>query len=150
MDGGGDNTIRLGPRVAIPAGLVRWSFARSGGPGGQNVNKVASKAELRVRLADVPINAGTRRRLEKLASHMLAGEGDELELVVTCDEHRSQKRNREGCVEKLGELVRRAMVVPKVRKKTRPSRGAVERRIKEKKERGQIKQRRKGPGPNEH
>ncbi|MFG0305608.1 MAG: alternative ribosome rescue aminoacyl-tRNA hydrolase ArfB [Phycisphaerales bacterium JB040] len=134
--------FRLAPRVVLPEHVVTFEAMRASGPGGQNVNKRSTKVRLRVMLEDVPIGPAARRRLAKLASANLTDEG---ELLIETDETRSQRRNREACVERLGELVRRALVRPKPRKKTRPSRGAVERRLKEKKERGERKERRRRP-----
>jgi len=131
---------RLAPRVVLPAHAATFETMRASGPGGQNVNKRATKVRLRVMLEDIPIGPAARRRLEKLASANLTDEG---ELLIETDETRSQRRNREACVERLGELVRKALVKPKPRKKTKPSRGAIERRLKEKKERGERKQRRR-------
>lgn len=135
-----DDGHRLAPGVTLASDAVRFEFARASGPGGQNVNKRATKARLRVMLADIPIDAGARRRLANLARAYLT---EDRELLIECDENRSQRRNREECLNRLGELVRAAIVRPKPRRKTKPSRGAIERRIQEKKQRGERKQQRR-------
>jgi ribosome-associated protein len=135
--------VPLAPGVAAPASALVFSFVASGGPGGQNVNKVATKAELRVRLADLPLAGPVAARLAALAGRRLTEAG---EIVISNDEHRSQSRNREECLARLRELIVRAQVKPKVRRKTRPSRGSVERRLESKKRRGGIKRERGGAG----
>lgn len=135
--------VAVAPGVRVPAAVLRFSFVRASGPGGQNVNKRSTAAELRVSLADLPIAPGARLRLADAASHLVTADG---ELIIECDEHRSQERNRGGCLERLRELVVRALAVPKVRRKTRPSRGSKERRLSEKKHRGATKAHRRDGG----
>lgn len=121
--------------------MVRFSFSRSAGPGGQNVNKLATKAELRVWLNDLPIPHRALGRLRAMAGSRVTDAG---ELILVAQSDRSQHRNREICLEKLRELIERALVEPKVRRKTKPSKGSVERRIREKKSRSKIKRDRRG------
>jgi ribosome-associated protein len=135
--------IPLAPGVRVAPSVVTFSFASSSGPGGQNVNKKATKAELRIRLADIPIPPDARERLASLAGRRLTDAG---ELVIAADEYRSQGRNRDACLERLRELIVQAQVRPKRRRATRPSRGAVERRIEAKKHRSARKRARGGPG----
>ena len=147
--------VEIAPGVAVPAAALRFSFARSSGPGGQNVNKLATKAELRVSLADLPLPDRARRRLATLAGSRLVGDDaaqpEAGEVLIVSQSERSQARNRAECLEKLRDLLVRAMAEPKVRRKTRPSRGSVERRLEAKKSRGEIKRRRQGPrGGGEH
>ncbi|MBX3405225.1 MAG: aminoacyl-tRNA hydrolase [Phycisphaeraceae bacterium] len=141
---------QIAPGVRVPAAVLRFSFARSSGPGGQNVNKVSTKAELRVSVDDLPLPARVRARLRRLAaSRFVGGEvvADETgrehltggEVVLVCDEHRSQSRNKSECLDRLRELIVAAMAEPKIRRATRPTRGSTERRIAEKKSRGEIK-----------
>src|SRR4051812_37463595 len=125
-------SVTLAPGVYIDAGMLAFSFASSSGPGGQNVNKKATKAELRVPLYFLPIPEDARHRLAVLAGQRLTASG---ELVITSDEHRSQNRNKAECLARLRKLVVRAMVVPRPRRPTRPSRGSVERRLQSKKTR---------------
>ena len=133
--------VEVAPGVRVAADALRFAFSSSSGPGGQNVNKRATKAELRVRLSDLPIHGEARARLAEQASHLVTVDG---ELVIVADEHRSQPRNKDECLDRLRALVVRAMVRPKPRRKTKPSRGSVERRLTEKKVVGERKRRRRG------
>ena len=137
------NSIEIAPGLSVPERLLDFTFARSGGPGGQNVNKLNSKAILRVALADLApfLDWGTLRRLRVLAGKAVT---DTDELLISTEESRSAQANRQGCVDKLREMILRARVRPKVRKKTRPSRGSKERRIESKKRRGDVKRGRSG------
>ncbi len=133
--------VRLAPGHFVAAGALDFSFSSSSGPGGQNVNKRATRCQMRVRLMDLPLTQAQLGRLRRLASTFITGDGD---VLISADEHRSQAQNKAACVERLGDLVRRSLIVPKVRRATKPSRGAKERRLQEKKSRGQIKKRRSG------
>jgi ribosome-associated protein len=130
----------IAPGVYVPESALEFSFSSSSGPGGQNVNKRATKATLRLGLLNLPIPGDALERLRGLGSHFITGEG---ELLIQCDEHRSQERNREGCLERLRELLVAALRRPKVRRATRPTRGSKERRLTEKKQRGETKRRRR-------
>ncbi len=134
--------IELPGAGRVPESALSFTFVRSAGPGGQNVNKRATKAVLRVDVAELGLADDQRARLVQFAGSLATDGG---ELVISAEETRSQERNREACLRKLGDLVRRARTRPKSRKKTRPSKGAVQRRIDEKKRRGQIKKQRRGP-----
>lgn len=167
--GGESGGVEVAPGVTVPESALRFSFARSAGPGGQNVNKVATKAELRVALADLPLSRRALERLRDLAGKRIAGEGamegedgEEVsgdggggdggmggELVITSQSERSQSRNRAECLEKLRELIVRAKVEPKVRRPTRPTRGSVQRRLEAKRARSRIKRGRGGGGGGE-
>lgn len=138
------NRTRLGPGAWVEDADLLFTAVRSAGPGGQNVNKRSTKVELRVALAAIHLPADARVRLHRLGKTYLNADG---ELVLTCQTNRSQVRNKEGCVELLQDLVRRALVRPKVRKATKPSRGAVQRRIDAKKQRGALKSRRRRVDP---
>ncbi len=135
------NTIAIAPGLNVPEALLDFSFARSGGPGGQNVNKVATKAVLSVALDDLAplLGPAVTSRLADLAGSSVTDDG---RLILSCDEHRSQIANRKTCIEKLRDLINRARVRPKRRRKTKPTRASKERRIKSKKRRGEIKQQR--------
>lgn len=127
--------IQVTDRVVIPDAELSVTFARSGGPGGQNVNKVSSKAVLRWRAAETQALApDAKARL--LASLKLTNDG---ELVIACDETRDQAQNISIAEERLRNLVRAALIPPKKRFKTRPTRGSKERRLKEKSVRSGIK-----------
>ena len=126
------------PDVAIPDEEFEWKFIRSSGPGGQNVNKVASAVQLRFLLPNntsMPVAA--RNRLRRLAGQKLIDDGT---ILISARSERSQEQNRRDALERLAELVRAAMVEPKIRKKTRPTRASKERRIDAKKRRGTTKQ----------
>ena len=122
--------VRLAPGVTVASSALTFATARSSGPGGQNVNKTESKVELRVSIgAIIGLSWKAQDRLVMLAGSRLTADGD---LIMTCDETRSQRTNREMVVERLSELVRDAQAVPKPRKRTRPGRGAIERRLRDK------------------
>jgi ribosome-associated protein len=113
--------------IIIPAAELEWVAVRSSGPGGQNVNKVATKVELRFDLAHtLVLDAATRARLTSLARGRLDASG---RIIVTSQVSRSQERNLEDAREKLAALIRRALTLPKPRRPTKPSRGAKERRL---------------------
>lgn len=115
----------------IPDSAFQWKAVRASGPGGQNVNKVASKVELRVDLAQIRgLDQAARERLRNLVASRLDAAG---QLLVTSQRTRDQGRNLEDAKEKVRELVDRAFVVPKTRRPTRPSRAAKARRVDAKK-----------------
>ena len=134
----------ISPEIAIPDEELEWKFIRSSGPGGQNVNKVASAVQLRFLL---PINTSlpvaVRNRLRRLAGQKLIDDGS---ILFSARSERSQEQNRRAALERLAELVRAALVEPKIRKKTRPTRASKERRIESKKRRASTKQQRAGRG----
>ena len=126
------------PDVAIPDEEFEWKFIRSSGPGGQNVNKVASAVQLRFLLPNnTSLPVAARNRLRRLAGQKLIDDGT---ILISARSERSQEQNRRDALERLAELVRAAMVEPKIRKKTRPTRASKERRIDAKKRRGTTKQ----------
>ena len=129
--------IVITPRLTIPAGELSIAFARSGGPGGQNVNKVSSKAELRWNPATSTALTPDDRAwlLHNLASR-LTTEG---ELIITSTLTRDQLQNREDALAKLAVIVRSALFRPKPRKATRPTRASKRRRVNDKRHRAQIK-----------
>lgn len=129
--------LRINDSVTIPEDELRVSFVRSGGPGGQNVNKVASKAELRWNpTTSRALSAIDRDYLLTRIGRTLTNDGD---LIVVSTLTRDQARNREDTEAKLAALVRAALVRPKIRRATKPSRGAKERRIAAKKRNGEKK-----------
>ncbi len=135
--------VRLAPGVHVPESSLRFSFASSAGPGGQNVNKKATKAHLRIAVADLPLRPEALDRLRGLAGAALI---DADELLIASDEHRSQGRNKDECLDRLRALIARALVRPKVRRPTKPSKGSKLRRLSEKKSRGAIKRSRQSGG----
>jgi ribosome-associated protein len=132
----------IAPDIVIPDEELEWKFIRSSGPGGQNVNKVASAAQLRFLLPlNSSLTAAVRNRLRRLAGSKLIDDGS---ILFKSMSERSQEQNRRAALERLEALIRAALVEPKVRKKTRPTKGSKERRIESKKRRGATKQGRGG------
>jgi ribosome-associated protein len=129
--------LRITDQIALEEWELTEQFVRSSGPGGQNVNKVSTAVELRFEAERSPsLPDAVKRRLRRLAGRRWTKEGA---VVIFVEETRSQARNREIARERLAELVRAATVVPKTRRPTRPTKGSVERRIKAKKVRGEVK-----------
>jgi ribosome-associated protein len=129
--------IELAPGVSAPADAVRIQFSRSGGPGGQNVNKLNTKAELWVRLESLTgMSYGAVARLRHAAGRRVTTEG---EIHLVSETERGQEGNRAAVMQRLREMIVHAKVEPKVRRKTKVSRGAKARRVDQKKHRGAIK-----------
>ena len=136
--------VELAPGVHAPAASLRWQFARSSGPGGQNVNKVNTKAEVWVPVtALVGMRERAVARLRQLAGKRLTLSD---EIHIAADTERTQDGNRTAALGRLRELLVEAMHEPKPRRKTRPSRAARERRLTSKRRRSQIKANRRGSG----
>jgi ribosome-associated protein len=134
----------INAEISIPASELKMSFARSAGPGGQNVNKVSSKAVLRWQVrATSSLPEAVRRRFVARYGNRINGDG---ELVLSCDEHREQSRNTSACRERLRAMIVGVLAAPRRRVKTRPPRAAVERRIKRKQQASEKKQRRQFRG----
>jgi len=133
--------VEIRKDLLIPGRELSLSFVRASGPGGQNVNKVASKAVLRFQVRDSPSLTATQREraLARLASR-LTREG---ELILSCAAERHQARNREALLARFATVMRAALRVPRTRRPTRPSAGAVERRLRAKHARGERKRERR-------
>jgi ribosome-associated protein len=115
-----------------------WSFVRASGPGGQNVNKVATAAQLRFDLAGTEsLEPAVKQRLRALAGRRVSEDGS---LIIIARNQRTQEGNRREALERLTDLVRRALVPPKVRRATRPTRASRERRLDTKTQRRSTKQ----------
>jgi ribosome-associated protein len=129
--------------VVVPAAAIRMSVSRASGPGGQNVNKVSSKVELRIDLGAITgLSDGARARLESLAAPRLDAEGH---LVVVSQRTRDQHRNLEDARDKVRVLIERSLVAPRKRRATRPSAASRERRLTEKRRRRERKAGRSRP-----
>ena len=132
----------IAPGIVIPDEEFEWKFIRSSGPGGQNVNKVASAAQLRFLLPqNTSLPVAARNRLRHLAGQKIVDDGT---ILFKSMSERTQEANRRVALERLEALIRAALIEPKIRKKTRPTKASKERRIDSKKRRGTTKQSRGG------
>ncbi|WUJ12406.1 alternative ribosome rescue aminoacyl-tRNA hydrolase ArfB [Actinoplanes sp. NBC_00393] len=133
--------VRVNDRLTIPAAELSWRFSRSSGPGGQGVNTTDSRVELSWDLLGSDLLPLTlkERAVSRLGNRLVQGV-----ITITAAEHRSQLRNREAAAARLAAAVAGAIAAPpRARRATKPSRGSVERRIAEKKRRGQTKRNRR-------
>ena len=129
--------LTITTHLSIPENELEESFVRSSGPGGQNVNKVATAVQLRFDVdGSSSLSADVKARLVKLAGSRMTDEGV---LVIDAHRYRTQEKNREDARERLAILIRRALHKPARRKATRPSRAARQRRLDAKKKHGQLK-----------
>ena len=134
--------ITINDNISIQDWEITEQFVRASGPGGQKVNKVSTKVSLRFEADRSPnLSAAVKARLKKIAGTKWTVDGA---IIIQCDETRSQIRNREIAQDRLKDLIKKALVVPKRRRPTKPSRGAIERRLKSKKIRAEVKSLRSG------
>ena len=135
--------IRVSPSISLDENELVENFVRASGPGGQNVNKVASAVQLRFDAENSPnLSPSVKRRLRTLAGSRMTRDGV---VIIEAERHRTQKRNREDALARLIDLIRDAATPPKHRIATRPSLSAKRRRVDEKVKRGMTKQTRKKP-----
>jgi ribosome-associated protein len=135
--------IELAAGVFAPADALRVQYARSSGPGGQNVNKLNTRAELWIEIdAIVGLSPGAIQRLKRLAGKRFTRSG-QIHLVAQTE--RSQERNRQAVLDRLIAMIEEAIIEPKIRRPSKPSRAAKRRRLESKRRRGEIKSRRSRP-----
>ena len=118
--------IDVTPTISIDENLLRIRFIRSSGPGGQNVNKVATAVQMHVPLLELGLSHEVLTRLRTLAGRRLNSDG---ELVISAQRFRTQERNRADALDRLVELIAKASVAPKPRRKTKPSKASKEKRL---------------------
>jgi len=133
-----ESAIALGDGAWISRNALHFSFSRSSGPGGQAVNKLSTRAQLRVRLSDVHgLDDAARSRLRHLAGRRLTRDD---ELLIEAETFRSQLDNKNACLERLEGLVRAALIRPRVRKKKRPTRAMIQKRLDSKRRQSEKKE----------
>ena len=139
--------LRITDTISIDDDELDESFVRASGPGGQNVNKVSSAVQLRFDVRRSPsLPEGVRQRLERLAGRRLTNDGV---LVITANRFRTQALNRDDARERLLELVRQATIVPKLRRKTKPTYASKLRRVEAKHRRSEVKAKRRADSDSE-
>ena len=139
---GGDYLI-VNSRIRIPTSEFSFAYMRSSGPGGQNVNKVSTKVRLRWGVLESPSLPRTvKERFRTKYGQRMTAQG---EILITSQRTRDRSRNVDDCLQKLREMLAEAAVVPKPRKKTKPSRASREKRLQHKREQAVKKQRRRRP-----
>ena len=135
--------IRVTKHIDLDENEIEYHFVRASGPGGQHVNKAATAVQLRFDAANSPsLPDGVRHRLIRLAGRQVTEEGV---LIIDARRYRSQERNRRDATDRLLQLIRSAASKPKVRRRTKPTRAARERRLQEKRRRSETKRTRRAP-----
>jgi ribosome-associated protein len=136
--------LQISTNIAIPDDELKLSFSRASGPGGQNVNKVNSRATLRWMVWTTPsLPADVKARFLSRYASRITGEG---EVLISSQEFRDQPKNIEACRDRLREMILAVLQAPKKRRATKPTRGSKVRRLKEKKSRSQVKEGRRYRG----
>ena len=137
--------IHIDRSISVPLAEMELNFVHSSGPGGQNVNKVATACQLRFDVTKSPsLPEAMKQRLIRLAGRRVTDDGV---LLIDARRFRTQHRNRQDAIDRLTKLLQRAAKPPKPRKKTRPTPASREKRLEKKRRRAQTKQLRKQPGP---
>jgi ribosome-associated protein len=133
--------IELAPGVTIPESAIRLQYSRSSGPGGQNVNKVNTRAQLWAPIAAISgLSESAIERLRGIAPSRITAED---EILIEAEVERTQEGNRQAVFDRLRDLIEQARKEPKRRRRTKPSRAAKERRVKAKRQRGEVKSKRR-------
>lgn len=128
--------LEITPSLQIDESNLRIDFVRASGPGGQNVNKVATAVQLRFDVRPSSLPPDVKDRLMHVAGNRITSEGV---LLIEAKRFRTQEQNRADAIQRFVELIRKALVKPKARKKTKPTHVSKEERLQEKKRRGEIK-----------
>ena len=139
----GDAMLRVSHALSIDEDDIDIAFVRASGPGGQNVNKLATAAQLRFDTSKAALPEDARARLNRLAGQRMTKDGV---IVIHAQRYRTQERNRADAIDRLIELLRESLVRPTPRRPTKPTFGSKQRRLEGKKRRGDIKARRGGRG----
>lgn len=136
-----DALLEIDESLTLPRAELTYRATRSGGPGGQHVNTSSTRVELTWNVDASPsLSEAQRARIREKLANRISGDGV---LLLAASEHRSQHQNREAVTERFVELVRRSLIVPKARKKSRPSRAAREARLHAKRRRSELKRSRR-------
>jgi len=136
MDHSFDGDLHINESLYLPAWEMSEKFVRATGPGGQNVNKVATAVQLRWNVTRSTLSPAVKTRFARMWASRMTQDGD---IIIDARSHRSQALNREAARKRLVEMIRKALIKPKPRIPTRPGRGAIQRRIDSKKRRSEIK-----------
>lgn len=131
--------IQISPSIHIHESELHFDYIRASGPGGQNVNKVATAVQLRFDTRASSLPEEVKLRLTRIAGKRMTDDGI---LLIEAKQFRTQEKNREDAIQRFVELIRKATVKPKPRKKTKPTKTSKEKRLQSKKQRGEIKKNR--------